>query len=283
MPKKDSELAAASSTASLGLTTFWVIVDKLGASVKMTLTQLQTNFVTLSSIVGDVAASMVAGVATTTIGASKVVTSMIANAAVTYAKIQDVSATSKLLGRYSTGAGVVQELGLSPDFTLSGTTFGITPAVQLYLTPSVLGSDTSVATTTLTNVSGLSMSVAANTNYCFEFYILHTAQVTPRITVTTPASPTMLYFQVTYGLYGTTTQTSATPDPSERITTSGGGAGAATAPGDTTEVHHTTITGVLRNGANAGSIQLQACGKTSATSWTIKRGSFGRAQAMQAV
>ena len=47
----------------------------------------------------------------------------IANGAVTYAKIQDVSAISTLLGRGSAaGAGDVQEITLGANLTMTGTT-----------------------------------------------------------------------------------------------------------------------------------------------------------------
>jgi len=45
----------------------------------------------------------------------------IGNSKVTYSKIQNVSATSKLLGRASAGAGVIEELGLAGGLTMSGT------------------------------------------------------------------------------------------------------------------------------------------------------------------
>ncbi|HEX6740285.1 MAG TPA: hypothetical protein VF079_00625 [Sphingomicrobium sp.] len=45
----------------------------------------------------------------------------IGNSKVTYAKIQNVSATAKMLGRASAGAGVVEELGLAGGLTISGT------------------------------------------------------------------------------------------------------------------------------------------------------------------
>ena len=44
----------------------------------------------------------------------------IANGAVGYAKIQNVSAASRLLGRASAGAGVVEEIGLGGGLTISG-------------------------------------------------------------------------------------------------------------------------------------------------------------------
>ena len=59
-------------------------------------------------------AKFVAGaVDTAAIGTSAVNTNELAASAVTYAKIQDVSATDKLLGRASAGAGVIEEINLT--------------------------------------------------------------------------------------------------------------------------------------------------------------------------
>ena len=46
------------------------------------------------------------------------------NDAVTYAKMQNVSATSRLLGRASSGAGDVEEITIGSGLTLTGTTLG---------------------------------------------------------------------------------------------------------------------------------------------------------------
>lgn len=54
----------------------------------------------------------------------------IANDAVTYAKMQDVTATNKILGRVSGGAGVVEEAGLS-DFILASYTVGTLPSAAV--------------------------------------------------------------------------------------------------------------------------------------------------------
>lgn len=61
-----------------------------------------------SALTGDVTAS--AGSNTTTIANDAVETAMIADDAVTYAKVQNVSATDRLLGRSTAGAGVIEEI-----------------------------------------------------------------------------------------------------------------------------------------------------------------------------
>jgi hypothetical protein len=72
------------------------------------------------TLTGDVTGSGTGSFAAT-IAANAVTTAKIANSAVSYAKVQNVSATSKLLGRASAGAGVIEELGLAGGLTMSGT------------------------------------------------------------------------------------------------------------------------------------------------------------------
>ena len=52
----------------------------------------------------------VAEIGVTALGDNDVTTSKIADDAVTYAKIQNVSATNRILGRDSSGAGVIEEI-----------------------------------------------------------------------------------------------------------------------------------------------------------------------------
>lgn len=64
-----------------------------------------------AALTGDVTAT--AGSNATAIAANAVVTAKILDANVTYAKIQNVSATDKLLGRSTAGAGVIEEIALT--------------------------------------------------------------------------------------------------------------------------------------------------------------------------
>ena len=68
----------------------------------------------------------VAEIGVTALGNNDVTTSTIADDAVTYAKIQNVSATNKILGRVSSGAGIIEELSDSNIRTLINVADGST-------------------------------------------------------------------------------------------------------------------------------------------------------------
>jgi hypothetical protein len=99
----------------------------------------------------------------TLIGTSKITTTKIANSAVTFAKMQNISATDKILGRVSTGAGVIEEIStigtgnvvraISPAFTG-------TPTVPTATYPSNDGTiaSTQYVTTAINNISASSVS-----------------------------------------------------------------------------------------------------------------------------
>ena len=67
------------------------------------------------SLSGDVSGSGTGSIATT-----------IANDAVTYAKLQNITAASKLLGRGDSGSGDAQEITLGSGLAMTGTTLSTT-------------------------------------------------------------------------------------------------------------------------------------------------------------
>lgn len=80
------------------------------ASNKLSITDDTSNSkIDLDVVPGNIAISALSG-AGTLAGKSTVGTSDIAAAAITYAKLQNVSATDKILGRASAGAGVAEEI-----------------------------------------------------------------------------------------------------------------------------------------------------------------------------
>ncbi len=60
-----------------------------------------------------------------TIQNTSVETGMLADDAVTYAKMQDVSATNRLLGRATAGAGIAEEITIGSSLSLTGTTLDV--------------------------------------------------------------------------------------------------------------------------------------------------------------
>lgn len=80
--------------------------------------------ITVGDLSGDVSTS---GSGVTTIGALKVTTGMIQASAVTYAKLQNVSANSVLLGAGASGSGAAPvEIALGTNLSMSGTTLNAT-------------------------------------------------------------------------------------------------------------------------------------------------------------
>lgn len=64
----------------------------------------------------------------TTLGFGQIATAGITDAAVTYAKIQNVTATNRILGRSTAGAGVIEEITVGGDITQSGSSFTVVSA-----------------------------------------------------------------------------------------------------------------------------------------------------------
>ncbi len=98
--------------------------DAIGAMIDSSLNYVDgTPLLQRAALTGDVTAS--AGSNSTTIANNAVTTAKIADGNVTYSKIQNVSATNRLLGRSTAGSGVVEEITVGGDISQSGSTFTI--------------------------------------------------------------------------------------------------------------------------------------------------------------
>lgn len=92
------------------------------------------------------------------------------NDAVTYAKIQNVSAASRILGRGSaSGSGDVQELTVGSGLTLSGTTLSAVAPKYIIIKSA---DETVTSSTTYINDAELTFSITANKRYTFELILL---------------------------------------------------------------------------------------------------------------
>jgi hypothetical protein len=97
------------------------------------------------------------------------------NDAVTYAKIQNVSAASKLLGRGDSGSGDVQEITLGTGLTMSGTTLAASGGSSLGAPTAVVNKtadETVTNSDTLQTDNHLTYAFTANKSYYIEFRLL---------------------------------------------------------------------------------------------------------------
>jgi hypothetical protein len=97
----------------------------------------------------------------TTLGFGTIATAGITNSAVTYSKIQNVSTNNRLLGRATTGAGVVEEITLGTGLSYSGTTLNVGSLPNSALTNSSIAL-TLGTTGTDANVSGSPASLGGS-------------------------------------------------------------------------------------------------------------------------
>ena len=199
----------------------------------------------------------------------------IANDAVTYAKMQNVSATDKLLGRVSAGSGDVEEVTLDTDGTLAANSDDVVAtqkAVKTYVDAQILFSkssvDQSTTSTALADITNLGISIAANQNIYFKAIIKVGASGTngARYAVTLPTGATMLAYHA--GMNAATVSLAA----AQWLTTSGTEGSTINILAVATMV--TVIEGWVYNGANAGMIQVQGRSANVANTVTWYSGSM---------
>jgi hypothetical protein len=97
----------------------------------------------------------------TTLGFGTVATAGITDAAITYAKIQNISTNNRLLGRANAGAGATEEISLGTGLSLTGTTLEISSLPNEVLINSTINLSLGTNGTDV-NVSGAPTSLGGN-------------------------------------------------------------------------------------------------------------------------
>jgi hypothetical protein len=132
-------------------------------------------------------------------------------------------------------------------------------------------SDYTNATTTPSNITGLSWSAAASTDYAFRctIHYMNTATSAVRLNINGPASPTRVSFKARYQT------TSATAEVIYAGTAfSAAAQTAAVTSGNATTAGVLLLEGIIQNGTTAGTVQLMGTASTAAQTNTVYKGSF---------
>jgi hypothetical protein len=158
------------------------------------------------------------------------------------------------------------ENGVNP----SGTFIDIAARLAARSTVRLTADSSGFTTQVLANLTGMSFSVAASSDYWFRFAIpvtLGTARGVG-VGVTCPASPTSIFYRVAIGNVTAT---------SETIGFGFASAAAVISAASATTNGFVMIEGTLANGVNAGTLQVQLRQGSGATAVNVvaKKGAFG--------
>jgi hypothetical protein len=177
------------------------------------------------------------------------------NDAVTYAKMQNVSATKRVLGRNSSGAGDVEEVTPAQLLAMLGILYAYKTADETTNTDTTLSLDTDVQ-----------VAVEANTEYSFDAYLIFAAGTVEDFK-----------FGLSYPT-STTVDWNHTGDANSLVTGTETTVVVGVGSGTTTNKHH-HVTGAIHVGANAGTFGITWAQNTSgANNTTFRKGSWLRLQ-----
>lgn len=183
---------------------------------------------------------------------------------------QDLTADDPAADRivfWDDSASKLTHLEVGSGLSISGTTLTATGGAGGFTGVELTSDWSTTDNTTLQSITGLSFSMAANTNYLIEAYLIYTTTASAtgsEFGASGPTSPTRVNLQ------GYSANTAAAE--SNNVVTAFGSI-IANANGSTSN-RPARIVGVVRNGANSGTFQLQGKVETAVSgTLTVKTGS----------
>lgn len=192
----------------------------------------------------------------------------IPNDTVTYAKMQNVSAADRLLGRGNGGgSGDVQEIALGTNLSFSGTTLNAAGGGGSSWTTITKSADqTKTTDNTLADDSELLFAMATNTVYRFraKIYITYNSSGFFQSKVNGPASPTTVFIHVNEVLTGGSSSMVETQALSYAAFGNFGSGSSGFIEFD----------GIVANGVNSGNLAFQWSEIVATGSAVVKKGSW---------